>query len=127
MADKTFNLDYDRTRMSADQTLMSWMRTSVSMIGFGFTIFQFFVFLQKSGYVVGTFDMRGPRNFGLVLVGLGTLLITLAISEHFLYLRSLNKRMGQPLQPSTALVASLIIIIMGILVLLSLLFNIGPL
>ena len=30
-----------RTRMSAERTLMSWVRTAISLIGFGFTIFQF--------------------------------------------------------------------------------------
>jgi len=31
-----------RTRLSVERTLMSWVRTSVSLIGFGFTIVQFF-------------------------------------------------------------------------------------
>ena len=31
-----------RTRLSIERTLMSWVRTSVSLIGFGFTIVQFF-------------------------------------------------------------------------------------
>ena len=31
-----------RTRMSTDRTLEAWMRTAVSLIGFGFTIVQFF-------------------------------------------------------------------------------------
>ncbi|HEY7064663.1 MAG TPA: DUF202 domain-containing protein [Chloroflexota bacterium] len=28
--------------MSAERTLMAWNRTSLSLIGFGFTIYQFF-------------------------------------------------------------------------------------
>lgn len=127
VAYKPYDYDYERTRMSADQTLMSWIRTSVAMIGFGFTIFQFFVFLQRSGYISGALDLYGPRNFGLGLIGLGTLLLTMAIAEHFLYLRSLNKRTGKRLHPSTALVASLLIIILGVIALLNLLFNFGPL
>ena len=30
-----------RTRLSIERTLMSWVRTSTALIGFGFTIFQF--------------------------------------------------------------------------------------
>jgi putative membrane protein len=30
-----------RTRMSAERTLMSWVRTAIALIGFGFTIYQF--------------------------------------------------------------------------------------
>ena len=31
-----------RTRLSADSTLMGWMRLATTLIGFGFTIVQFF-------------------------------------------------------------------------------------
>ena len=31
----------ERTRMAADRTLMGWIRTALSMIGFGFTIYKF--------------------------------------------------------------------------------------
>ena len=31
-----------RTRMSIDRTLMAWVRTATALIGFGFTIVQFF-------------------------------------------------------------------------------------
>jgi putative membrane protein len=31
-----------RTRLSLERTLMSWVRTSVALIGFGFTIVRFF-------------------------------------------------------------------------------------
>jgi putative membrane protein len=36
-----------RTRLSVERTLMSWVRTSVALIGFGFTIVQFFERLPK--------------------------------------------------------------------------------
>ena len=31
-----------RTRLSVERTMMSWIRTAVSLIGFGFAIVQFF-------------------------------------------------------------------------------------
>lgn len=57
-----------RTRMSADRTLMAWSRTSIALIGFGFTIYQFF---EKFG---GPTDARpeASRNLGLSLVIMGT-------------------------------------------------------
>jgi putative membrane protein len=125
-ADKPYDLGYDRTRISADRTLMAWIRTSVSMISFGFTIYKFFMYLQESNVLSEKLPMYGPRNLGLGLVGLGTFLMMLAILEHFLYQRSLSKRMGQPFRLSTALIASLLITLIGLLALLNLLFNVGP-
>ena len=37
----------DRTRLSADSTLMGWMRLATTLIGFGFTIVQFFYRLEN--------------------------------------------------------------------------------
>ena len=37
----------ERTRMAADRTLMGWIRTALSMIGFGFTIFKFLESIQS--------------------------------------------------------------------------------
>jgi putative membrane protein len=121
------DLGYDRTLMAADRTLMAWIRTSVSMISFGFTIYKFFIYLQESGFVSGQLPMYGPRNLGLGLVGLGTFLLALAILEHFTYQRSLSRRTGQPFRVSTALVASLLITLIGVLALLNLLYHMGPL
>ena len=36
-----------RTRASVERTLMSWIRTAVSLIGFGFAIVQFFSACKK--------------------------------------------------------------------------------
>ena len=40
-ADVSSHFAWLRTRMSIERTLMSWVRTSTALIGFGFTIFQF--------------------------------------------------------------------------------------
>ena len=47
-----------RTRLSVERTLMSWVRTATALIGFGFTIFQFF---DKMGGMVGVTTARHPR------------------------------------------------------------------
>ena len=66
-AEKTTDLGYERTRLAADRTLMAWIRTSVSMISFGFTIFKFFMYLRESDILVGTAPLAGaaePRVLG---------------------------------------------------------------
>ena len=36
-----------RTRLSVERTMMSWVRTATALIGFGFTIVQFFARIQR--------------------------------------------------------------------------------
>src|SRR6516164_8781437 len=36
-----------RTRLSLERTMMSWLRTAVALIGFGFAIVQFFEHMQQ--------------------------------------------------------------------------------
>src|SRR5512146_931639 len=118
------DLGYERTRLAADRTLMSWIRTSVSMISFGFTIFKFFVYLRESNLLSSQLPLHGPRNLGLGLVGLGTFLLGMAIVEYLLYQRWLSHEMKQKFPLSTALLAAILISLIGVLALLNLLYNV---
>ncbi len=125
-AGKPVDLGYERTRLAADRTLMAWIRTSVSMIGFGFSIYKFFQYLLESDLTAGRLQHQAPRNFGVALVGLGMVLLSLAIVEYFLFLRGLSRETGQKYPISTALIAAILLSVIGILVLANLLFRIGP-
>ena len=67
-----------RTKMSCDRTLMSWVRTAVSMVGFGFTIVQFFDRFKSIEGVKEAAHTGAPRLLGMMLIAAGT--IGLAIS-----------------------------------------------
>ena len=121
------DLGYERTRLAADRTLMAWIRTAVSMISFGFTIYKFFMYLRESNVLSGQLPMYGPRNLGLGLVGLGTFLLGMAIVEYLLYQRWLSKEMKQKFPLSTTLLAAVVLSILGVLALINLLYNVGPL
>ena len=60
-----------RTRLSLERTLMSWVRTAISLIGFGFTIVQFFHYLGTRSAMKPTLLPEAPRYFGLALIGTG--------------------------------------------------------
>ena len=70
-----------RTRLSIERTLMSWVRTGVSLIGFGFTIYQFFQKLQQATAPEAA-RPDAPRNFGLALIGAGVVCLLLALWQH---------------------------------------------
>lgn len=83
-------LAFQRTRMSADRTLMAVIRTALSLIGFGFTIYQFFRYLRESVGGVALIRINAPRNFGIALVMLGVLMLSLGIWRHIVFMLELR-------------------------------------
>jgi putative membrane protein len=76
--------------MALDRTLLAWVRTSASLIGFGFAIYQFFELLNRSPEVVAPRSPHAARLLGLSLVGIGTLALGLALIQYLLLLRYLG-------------------------------------
>jgi putative membrane protein len=75
--------------MSVERTLMSWVRTATSLIGFGFTIVQFFNRLQE---LPGTNPSRfpaAPYYMGLALIFCGILALVVSIWQYHWTLRYL--------------------------------------
>jgi putative membrane protein len=71
-----------RTRMSGERTLMSWLRTSVSMIGFGFTIVQFFERFHDMAGVKAAAHPQAPRYLGIMLIGGGIVALMVATWQY---------------------------------------------
>ena len=78
------------TRMSTERTLMSWNRTSLSLITFGFTIYQFFQHFQEVTVGPNAVDPEAPRNLGLTLIIIGTLGTLLALGHYVQMVRYLR-------------------------------------
>ncbi|MHC4089182.1 MAG: YidH family protein [Planctomycetota bacterium] len=88
-----------RTALSSEQTLMSWVRTSLSLSTFGFAIAKFFQYLAGQA---NTSLAAGPRRLGIALILLGVLVLTAAVVEHLLRIRGL-KEQGLPADASSFL------------------------
>jgi putative membrane protein len=90
LASRRTALAFQRTRMSADRTLMAVIRTSLSLIGFGFTIYQFFRYLRETAGATQLLRSEAPRNFGLALVILGVVMLSLGIWRHVAFMLELR-------------------------------------
>ncbi len=74
-------LAWMRSDLANLRTLMAWVRTSVSMIGFGFTIYNFYRgFLEDLG---GPRGDEAARNLGMALVATGTLAMIVAVWNYW--------------------------------------------
>jgi putative membrane protein len=78
-----------RTRASLERTMMSWIRTAVSLIGFGFTIVQFFERLQELPGVDPALRPTAPRYLGLALIGCGVGALVISIWQYHWTIRYL--------------------------------------
>ena len=79
-----------RTAFSSERSLMAWMRTSVSLYSFGFTITKFVDYLERQGE--GSQFSEGPRRLGISLIGVGILVLVLAVVEHVQRLRMMREQ-----------------------------------
>jgi len=71
----------DRTRLAHERTLMAWVRTATSLISFGFTIYKFFQYLQDKNQAPAD-RILGPREFALIMIGIGLLALLFATFQH---------------------------------------------
>ncbi len=78
-----------RTMMAADRTLMAWIRTSLSMFTFGYTLYKVLQEVKE----IGNLDLHeaAPRNAGIMLTATGTVALIMGIIEYSTTLRILRR------------------------------------
>lgn len=131
------SLAIERTRLAADRTLMAMLRTSFSLIGFGFTLFSFFRSLAGENLLYSGLPERAPARFGLVLVVIGLIVLILGIRHEILVRRKIEESerqmelLGAPVDGnwprSGMLLASILLLILGLVAVLAIAMREGPL
>ena len=102
--DISTKLALERTRVAYERTMMAWTRTATSLITFGFTIYKFF---QLEVPVPGAQRrLLGPREFALILVGMGLVSLALATLEFRQNLNTLGGTRGR--MPLAGIVAAMV-------------------
>lgn len=133
LSSRRTGMSFQRTRLSADRTLMSVTRTSLALIGFGFTIYQVF---QKLHGLEILKSAGAARHFAELLVLLGNVMLVLGIVYHITFMRSLRRERAQlradglihgesGFPPAISLIIALILLALGILAIVSMLFDLN--
>src|SRR5947208_16867248 len=78
-----------RTRLSVERTMMSWQRTAVALIGFGFAIVQYFNHLQQIPGTRPAYLPTAPEYLGLALITCGILALVISLWQYFWTVRYL--------------------------------------
>ena len=82
----------ERSRQAAERTLMAWVRTSLTLIGFGFAIASFKQILLEGGLIRNPRkDFHGVLVFGLSFISLGVLGLLTATIQHWCILQQLKR------------------------------------
>lgn len=80
----------ERSREAADRTLLAWIRTGLSLIGFGFGIGKFYDYMQTAGIHQELDPVRSTLIFGASFIVLGILALVAAVIQHIRLLRRLD-------------------------------------
>jgi len=110
-------LALSRTILAHDRTLMAWIRTSTSMISFGFTIYKFFQFVQDDRSAQHAERLLEPRGVALVmiLIGVGGLVLATIDYRHQMDVLRRDYEAYGPLHGSIALAVATMVAGLGVL------------
>jgi putative membrane protein len=103
--------------LAAERTLLAWIRTGLALMGFGFVVARFGLFLQElqSAQRAPSVQTYGLSLwFGTVLIGAGVAVNLLSAWRHARLIRNMDR--GQPFRPfaaSLAIAVSLFLALLG--------------
>ncbi len=86
--------------LAAERTLLAWIRTGLALMGFGFVVARFGLFLEQLQAVRGASPTESyglSRWFGTALIAVGVLVSVVAGTHHLRLVRSLDR--GEPPRP----------------------------
>lgn len=109
--------DDPRVRFAAERTLLAWMRTGLALMGFGFVVARFGLFLREiaaAGHVTVQAQTTGWSLWiGTGLIALGVAVSLLASLEYFRFVQLAKQ--GRSYTPRTVMLAVVVTVILALL------------
>ena len=112
-SDTTTELARERNREASDRTFMSWIRTSLALIGFGFGLGKVHSYMEAAFPDIDLNPVANIRLYGGAFMALGAFCLIGAGIQHWQALRKI-KRLDftyDPPWPLTGAVAAIIFLI----------------
>lgn len=95
-------------RAGDDRILMDWVRTGISMMSFGFSIYVILSNIHNAPDAADAHPLAqrfSPLNVGLFLCGAGTLSILMGVGEYLVSMRHLGLHLRDAWRPSFIIAA----------------------
>jgi putative membrane protein len=120
----TNELAKERNRAAAERTLLAWIRTSLSLIGFGFGIDQIVAAIRRTRRLDDLETMYLARIIGLAFIAVGLYAVLSAAIEHRWELRRIQRDdyLYTP-RRSNALAVAIALMVIGIFAFLGILIS----
>src|SRR6478735_3799290 len=100
--------------LANERTFLAWLRTSIALMGFGFVIVKFALFIRQISLALGSkvaIPAKGySATIGVVMVALGAVMATLAFFRYLSIEKQLNTNSYFPSKWLSALVTLSIVI-----------------
>jgi inner membrane protein YidH len=102
-----------RVHFAAERTFLAWIRTGLSLMGFGFVVARFGLFLKEvSGHAPGVKSYGFSLWAGSAMVLLGATMNLAAVARHLEVIRRINR--GESIVTRPSLIAITVGIVLGL-------------
>jgi len=101
------------TRFASERTLMAVVRTSLSLISFGFTIYKVFEALRHAMEGPRVLPEHAPQRLGLTLVTIGIVILVAGSYQHWFFMKELRKETNQKFPRSVSLLTAILLGLTG--------------
>jgi putative membrane protein len=103
--------------LAAERTFLAWIRTALSLMGFGFVVARFGLFLRELQAVEPHHVVKAPGLslwFGTALIGLGIVVSILSSVQHIQLIADLQRGSERFARPSrTGVIIAILLAILG--------------